>query len=486
MTDSAPCPDTGAGITDFKALAERIFLNLPYTPTDQQIEVLGALARFCSAMMPHDSVFLLNGYAGTGKTSLMGALVRSLGSFRVPVVLMAPTGRAAKVFGGFAHHFATTIHRRIYRSPAPGEPPWSVSMASNNFKGAVFIVDEASMIGADGDESGRPGLLEDLIYYVYSGENCRMILVGDTAQLPPVGCSSSPAMDPARLKAMGLRVLRATITATVRQARDSGILYNATWLRKAMRVDPLPVPYLHLNGMADVAAVESTDLIDTLSHSYSETGISNTLVITRSNKTATAYNEGIRTMILDREDLLGAGERLLVVKNNYFWTSKVKGLDFIANGDIGEVERVIATEVRYGFRFADIELTLTDRTEPVTIPVKIILESLFSDLPAVSQESVQRLANAICMDPDLHSPDTPMSVRLKMLRTDPYYNALQVKYAYALTCHKSQGGQWADVYVDMGYIPPESQGIDFYRWLYTATTRATSRLYYINPRIPTK
>ncbi len=466
---------------DVYEFSERIFLNLPYEPTAQQIELIAALSRFCSAQTPSDSVFLLAGYAGTGKTSLVGALVRTLREVQVPVALMAPTGRAAKVFGAFARYPATTIHRRIYRhSQLSG--PFDEAVADNPYQNAVFIVDEASMIGnggGGGDSESRSSLLEDLVHYVYSGENCRMILLGDTAQLPPVGCTISPAMNPEVLKKMGLRVSRAVMTEVVRQRGHLGILYNATWLRRAMLKDPLPTPQMLLSRFEDIETVAGEDLIDSISSAYSRDGQGETIVITRSNRRATQYNLGIRAQILGREEELCRDERLLVVKNNYLWSGPVKGLDFIANGDVAIVAAIHGTEEKYGLRFADVTLTLADRD--VDVECKIVLDTLTGEGPSLDTEKFERLYKGILYDPDLFSPSTPMDVRVKTLRTDPYFNALWVKYAYALTCHKSQGGQWKNVYVDMGYIPPEAQGIDFYRWLYTSVTRASERLYLINP-----
>ncbi|MBO4945637.1 MAG: AAA family ATPase [Muribaculaceae bacterium] len=464
-------------------LAERIFLNLPYVATDQQIEVIGALAHFMSDSMPSDSVFLLSGYAGTGKTSLMGSLVKTCDDVGIPVVLMAPTGRAAKVFGAFARHFASTIHRRIYRAPAPGSGLGFTTVADNPLQNALFIVDEASMIGGDdvAAEDGRQSLLADLIYYVYSGVGCRMVLIGDTAQLPPVGSVESPAMQPDKLRGFGLKVMKAVLTATVRQANDSGILYNATWLRRALRATPLPVPCLHLRGFGDVNAISGEELEDVLSSSYSRVGIGDTILVTRSNRAAVKYNLAIRSRLLGRDEELSRGERLMVAKNNYLWSARIKQLDFIANGDIAVVDRIIDTEFKYGFRFADVEISLTDRD--ISLQCKIMLDTLLSETPALPGADMQRLMSLALNDPDLFPQSMPMTRRLRELRSNPYVNALQVKYAYAVTCHKSQGGQWKDVYVDMGYIPPEAQGVDFYRWLYTDTTRASSRLYYINPAI---
>lgn len=467
---------------DLHDFAEQIFLSLPYDPNEQQIELIAALARFCSPQMPSDSVFLLNGYAGTGKTSVTGALVRALRAASVPVVLLAPTGRAAKVFGKFAHFPATTIHRRIYRQNSPGSMSYVGEVADNNMQGAVFIVDEASMIGDDSGSASRTSLLEDLVHYVYSGVDCRMILLGDTAQLPPVGCDRSPAMDPDVLRSFGLRVTRAVMTKVVRQDGRSGILRNATWLRKAMRHDPLPQPRLVADDSTpDVHVIAGEELLEALTAEYAERGAPNTLIVTRSNRRATQFNLGVRTDILGYEEELCVEDRLLVAKNNYLWSAKVKGLDFIANGDIATVGRILGTEQKYGLRFANVVLTFPDRD--VEVECKIMLDALTSDTPALDPARFNKLYTDILNDPDLFTSATPMNVSMKLLRTDPYFNALQVKYAYAVTCHKSQGGQWESVFIDMGYIPPEAQGLDFYRWLYTATTRATRQLFYIDPRI---
>lgn len=462
-------------------LGERIYFHLPYEASDQQVELIAALSHFCSRESRSDSVFLLCGYAGTGKTSLTGALVRALREIDVAVVLMAPTGRAAKVFSFFARYPATTIHRRIYRGQ-PGEMfHFSGEVADNPLSNAVFIVDEASMIGDDRGLSGKGSLLEDLIHYVYSGVNCKMILLGDTAQLPPVGCAVSPAMDIDVLRSYGLRVSKAVITSIARQKHHSGILYNATWLRKALRVDPLPLPQLTMRGFGDVRLVEGDELPDQLGDDYSRYGVDNVLVVTRSNKRATSFNLGIRRVNLDIEEELSSGERLLVAKNNYLWSAKIKGLDFIANGDIATVERIYGVEEKYGFRFADVAISLPDHE--VEFDCKLLLDTLLSDNASLSQDRFGELYNAIINDPELFTPTTPMSARAKILRRDPYLNALQVKYAYAVTCHKAQGGQWECVYVDMGGILPEGYTVEFYRWLYTAVTRATKVVKFINPGI---
>lgn len=465
---------------DAKEFAANVLLSLPYEANDQQVAVVAALARFCApAPTTSDRVFIVNGYAGTGKTSLTGALVKTLATVGISTVLLAPTGRAAKVFGTYAGQQAYTIHRKIYRHNLSGNfQSGSAAMQENNGRNIVFIVDEASMIGG-ADERGI-NLLEDLIHYVYSGENCKLILLGDTAQLPPVGSSESPAMNPDVLRKYGLKVSRATLTATARQRGGSGILYNATWLRRAMQCDPLPVPKLFTSGFEDVITVSGEELPEQLENAYSRDGIEETLLITRSNRMATEYNRAIRANVLYVEEELQRGELLIVAKNNYYWTKKVKELDFIANGDVVSVMKVVATENRYGLRFADVELTLPDR-DGLCFPAKIMLGTLTTDTAGIAQEDYNRLYYGLIDDPEMFPPEMAYELRVAKLRDNPYWNALQVKYAYAATCHKAQGGQWTNVFVDLSYIPPEAMGIDFYRWLYTAVSRARSRLYFINP-----
>ena len=461
---------------DSNEFAERIYLNLPYDPNSQQIQLIAALAQFCSPQMRDMSVFLLAGYAGTGKTSLTGALVRALREINVPVVLLAPTGRAAKVFGAFARYPASTIHRRIYRGNEAGLMTFGGEVAENTLENAVFIVDEASMIGDGRGAGDNTDLLEDLIQYVYSGPGCRMILLGDTAQL---GCSQSPAMNPDVLRGYGLHVTRAVMTEVVRQKARSGILYNATWLRRAMLREPLPQPKLTLDRFPDALTVAGEELEDTISAAFNKYGVGETLLVTRSNKRAVQYNLAIRSRILGMEEELVRGDRLMVAKNNYLWSAKVRGLEFVANGDMAEVESITGTEERYGLRFADVRLRLPDRD--ISLDCKIMLDTLTGDAPALEQLRFNELYNRLLNDPELFPPAMSVKARMRCLRSDPYLNALQVKYAYAVTCHKAQGGQWPAVFVDIGYVPPEGAGLDLYRWLYTAVTRATTRLYVINP-----
>lgn len=454
--------------------------RLPYAPNPQQRLVIGALARFCSPLANSDSVFVLNGFAGTGKTSLCGALVRSLPDAGMRAVLLAPTGRAAKVFAAHSGFAAHTIHRRIYRHASLAAQAGGASgmeVAENRAVNTIFIVDEASMIS--GDDTYNGNLLLDLIHYVYTGENCRLLLLGDTAQLPPVGCQFSAAMDPETLRSMGLRVSKATLTQVARQGAHSGILYNATLLRRNMRMDPLPEPKLRFD-FPDVRPLPPEDVPEVLYTAYNEEGLNDTIVITRSNLRAAAFNREIRSSVLYYEHEVVEGEMLIVAKNSYHWTRERKDVDFIANGDILRVERVLGTETKYGMRFADVELSFPD--SEVKVAAKIMLDVLGSDAAAITREQMQRLYNAILTDPTRFSPMTSQAERLRNLTSDPYWNALQVKYAYCVTCHKAQGGQWNRVIIDMAGIPPEAMGEDFYRWLYTAVTRARKMLYFIgNP-----
>lgn len=476
-------------IAEFASLA---LDQLPFEPTDQQIKLVAALARFCSAHTPQDTVFVLNGYAGTGKTSVMGALVRTLRIVGIPTVLLASTGRAAKVFSNFTGLPAYTIHRKIYAAPSIGSDGRIVArLTSNPHVNAVFIVDEASMIGDNGDLGAS--LLQDLLMYVYGGVNCRLILLGDTAQLPPVGMDESPAMDPAQLKSLGMRVTRAVMTRTVRQKSRSGILYNATMLRRAMMKDPLPEPELWASVFPDVELVAPEDLEDILRKSFNRYGEGETLIITRSNKRAVDFNLAVRRVIFDREEVLVKGDRLIVSKNNYYWTRRSVqdkempggadgcSMEFVANGEAAVVEKVYSMEIRNMMQFADVCLYFPDYG--ATINAKINLDTLISDGAALPREKQMTLLDQALADAGVPITASPTAQR-EVLKADPYFNALQVKYAYAVTCHKAQGGQWKSVFVDMGYIPPEAYTTrEFYRWLYTAVSRATERLTLINPSV---
>lgn len=451
--------------------------NLPYVPTDEQAELVARLAGFLwEDSVP--SVFLLKGYAGTGKTSLVGALVKTLEAFERTCVLLAPTGRAAKVFASYAAHPAYTIHKKIYRQRTFTGDFSGFQLAHNAYKNTFFIVDEASMIANEPSEGSHYGsglLLDDLFDFVYSGSGCRLILLGDTAQLPPVGQERSPALDESYLQRYGYPVYVSELTHVVRQDGDSGVLYNATRLRQDMWKTPLPVPSISLGNFSDVCRVGGDELIEVLSSAYRRDGMDETIIVTRSNKRANIFNQGVRNRILYREEELTSGDLLLVARNNYYWSEKYEKLDFIANGDVARVVRVRNVCEMYGFRFADVLLYFPDYEEEVE--AKVILDTLHAESPSLTAEENARLFNAVMED----YADVPSKrERLKRLKNDPWFNALQVKYAYAVTCHKAQGGQWSNVFVDMGYIRPDALGIDFYRWLYTAFTRATGKLWLIN------
>ncbi|MEG2067516.1 MAG: AAA family ATPase [Tannerellaceae bacterium] len=459
-------------------LSRQITHNFPHNPTKDQNSALICLSDFLLSTYS-DSILLLKGYAGTGKTSLVGALVKTMAELQQKAILMAPTGRAAKVFSGYAGQNAYTIHKRIYRQKAFANESAGFLPVDNMHKDTIFIVDEASMISNQGLDTfafGTGRLLDDLIHYVYSGENCRLILMGDVAQLPPVMQTESPALNPDILREYNLQVEEITLTQVVRQAEDSGILFNATRLRDALRQQTVEsFPKLRLQGFADFQKVNGDELIEEISAAYSRDGIEETMIISRSNKRATIYNNGVRNRILYREEELSSGDRLMVAKNNYYWTANCKEMDFIANGEIIQVLRVRRTTELYGFRFADVLVRFQDYDQEVE--VKILLDTLQTDAPALPKELSDKLFYAILED---YADIPTKGGKMKKMKADPHYNVVQVKYAYAVTCHKAQGGQWMNVFLDIGYITEEMLGEDFYRWLYTAFTRATHRLYLVN------
>lgn len=455
-----------------------VLSHLPYEPNREQTMLIASLSFFCINQEP-ESLLLINGYAGTGKTSLTGALVRALADFGKKTVLLAPTGRAAKVFSEYSGHSAFTIHRKIYRQRSYSPEYGNFLLAENKHVDTFFIVDEASMIpnaSAEGAVFGTGRLLDDLIHYVYSGVRCHLILLGDNAQLPPVGFTDSPALSVEQLRSYGLKVYETQLTLIARQNEDSGILRNATLLRNNMSCrENLVKPVLHLSEYNDIEVLSGEYMSETISDCYDRDGLNETIVITRSNKRATMFNAGIRNQILYREDELVSGDMLLVAKNNYFWSEQYEELDFIANGDVARVSRVRGTHKMYGFRYADVTLEFPDHNN-IEVDAKVILDGLFSDSPALSREQSERLFTEIYAE-----LEGDKRTRYKALKQNPYFNALQVKYAYTVTCHKAQGGQWKNVFIDMGYIPEDAfTSLDFYRWLYTAITRARSHVYLIN------
>ena len=460
-------------------LVQQIKGNFLYTPTLEQEKAVKSLADFLFSRQ-QDSVFLLKGYAGTGKTSLIGALVKTLDQLQQKCVLLAPTGRAAKVFSHYAKHSAFTIHKKIYRQRNYSNDMDNFSLDDNLHQQTLFIVDEASMIANDGLSGAAFGtgrLLDDLIQYVYAGTGCRLMLIGDTAQLPPVGEEQSPALSPDVLKGYGLEVYEAQLTEVVRQMHDSGILWNATELRRYISEEVFfALPSIRVDGFPDIRIIPGNELIEAINDSYDHAGMDETIVVCRSNKRANIYNRGIRNMILYREDELNSGDLLMVAKNNYFWTEQCKEIDFIANGDIAVVRRVRRVREAYGFRFADVVLAFPDYGD-VELEVKLLLDTLHTDTPALPKEQNDRLFYAVLED---YADITVKRERMKKMKADPHYNALQVKYAYAVTCHKAQGGQWKRVFLDQGYMTEDMLTPDYFRWLYTAFTRATETLYLVN------
>ena len=460
-------------------LGQQIKTNFPYKPTFEQENVVKILADFlfCRKM---DVLFLLKGYAGTGKTSLIGALVKTLDQLEQKCVLLAPTGRAAKVFSHYAGHPAYTIHKKIYRQKTFSNEMDNFSINDNLHQHTLFIVDEASMIandGLSGSMFGTGRLLDDLIQYVYSGQGCRLMLIGDMAQLPPVGEEESPALSADVLNGYGLEVHEAMLTEVVRQLSDSGILWNATELRRYIsEEDFFTLPMVKVDGFPDVKVIPGNELIEAIGDSYDRVGMDETIVVCRSNKRANIYNKGIRNTILYREEELETGDLLMVAKNNYFWTEGCKELDFIANGEIAEVRRVRREREMYGFRFADVVLRFPDYDE-LELEATVLLDTLHTESPALPKEMNDKLFYAVLED---YSDITIKRERMKKMKSDPYYNALQVKYAYAVTCHKAQGGQWKRVFLDQGYMTEDMLSPDYFRWLYTAFTRATETLYLVN------
>ncbi|MDR3118590.1 MAG: AAA family ATPase [Mediterranea sp.] len=460
-------------------LARQIKDNFPYSPTFEQENVINALSTFLLGRS-NDAAFILRGYAGTGKTSLIGALVKTMDKLQQKVILLAPTGRAAKVFSSYARHPAFTIHKKIYRQRSfPNDMKFSINDNLNIH--TLFIVDEASMIsndGLSGSMFGTGRLLDDLIRFVYSGDGCRLLLMGDTAQLPPVGEKEGPALSAEAIKSYGLNVEESILTQVVRQEEDSGILWNATQLRQLITQDSSSVslPKVRLTGFKDVKTVPGAELVGTISACYDRDGMEDSIIICRSNKRANMYNTGIRNTILYREEELSPGDVLMIAKNNYFWTEKAKVIDFIANGDIAVVRRVRRTKELYGFRFAEVLLTLPDH-DNFELEANLILDTLHSDSPALPKEANDRLFYGVLED---YAGISNKRDRMKMMKADPYFNALQVKYAYAITCHKAQGGQWKNVFIDQGYMKDEYLTPDYLRWLYTAFTRAKEQLYLVN------
>lgn len=467
-------------LTSVIALLRKEF---PHDPTEGQEKLLGELAVFLTlSWKDPNALFILRGYAGTGKTTVVKALVNALPALGKRTVLMAPTGRAAKVLTSYTGREANTIHRKIYFANTNREGLIELKLQTNYHKHTLFIVDEASMIQhalpSDGALFSRRNLLEDLFRYVYGGENCRMLFIGDAAQLPPVGLDHSPALDPAFLKrSFRLGIDTFELTDVVRQAQESGILVNATKIRQQLGSTKPGLPFFSLSGFRDVVRLNGPDLEEALNEAWSGTSRDNCVVICRSNRRANLFNREIRRRILFLDEEINGGDHLMVVKNNYFWLPPDSPAGFIANGDIIELLRIRKTEEMYGFRFADVTIRFLDYPMEKEMEVKIILDTLMADSAALPQSENNRLFNTVLED---YAEETSRRKKVDKVKENPYFNALQVKFSYALTCHKTQGGQWDTVFIDQCQLNDRTLEPEFIRWLYTAVTRSTKKLYLVN------
>ncbi|WP_455069222.1 ATP-dependent DNA helicase [Prevotella nigrescens] len=457
----------------------QILQDFGFEPTQDQRNALSVFARFMTDRS-ENAAMILRGSAGTGKTSLAGAIVRAVSRLHIKVSLLAPTGRAAKVFSLNAGLAASTIHRKIYREKAFNGADGHFQLNNNLFRDVLFMVDEASMISLSQNNSvfGSGRLLDDLVQYIYnSSGNCRLLLIGDKAQLPPIGEQESPALRADMLRTYGLQVYECDLNEVLRQSQHSGILWNATAIREMItRNTATQLPKIRLKGFADISVVHGDELIESLTSSYSAVGMDETMVITRSNKRANIFNQGIRNTILGREEELTTGDLVMVVKNKYLEKDRSTDISFIANGDHAVVRRVRNIRKLYGFRFADVVLEFPDydNTELDTV---VVLDTLTTEAPALTHEQNEKLFQSVMED----YADVPRKAdRMKQLREDQYFNAMQIKFGYAVTCHKAQGGQWAHIYLDQGYMTDEMLTTDYIHWLYTAFTRATEHLYLVN------
>jgi exodeoxyribonuclease-5 len=462
------------GIADFEKL---IPVYLPFVPNSDQSLAIQKITAFIFNSNER-AVFILKGYAGTGKTNLISAFTKALPSIKWRSVLLAPTGRAAKVLSGYSQRQAQTIHKKIFRKEMGANGVIHFSLAENMHKNTLFVVDEASMISADsGGESLFNSLLENLFEYVYSGDNCKLILIGDTAQLPPVGSNESPALNQDYLKtAFHLSITFFELKEVARQRLESGILFNATNLRNSITKEQFEFPKLSCGP--DMIQLNGEELEDALNTSLSQYGEENVVIITRSNKRANLFNQSFRNRIKLYEEDLCTGDKLMIVKNNYFWLPENNGeAGFIANGDMAEITRIVNRESLYDFNFCECVLRFSDYPNLPEQQVKILTDCLYTDSPALNQEEQKKLYEHVLSDVQ----EEPIKgIRMAYLKKSPYYNALQVKFSYAITCHKSQGGQWPIVFIDQGFLKEENIDEGFVRWLYTAITRATEKVYLIN------
>lgn len=456
----------------------RLIHSFGFTPTEGQSTVLYHLSAFLLSQKEHPT-YILKGYAGTGKTTLVTTLVKTLPTIGMKYILMAPTGRAAKVISNYTQKKATTIHKRIYQAMPFPDGSIRVGRAENKFKNTLFIVDEASMIGEQ-QEFGGSSLLDDLLSYVFEGESCKLLLIGDSAQLPPVGNDDSPALDINYLKSeFPVTIASYELTEVMRQALESGILYNATHLRELLSDNQYEykLPIFDIKHFTDINKIEPETFEELLYDAFDAEHSNDSIVVCKSNKRANLFNQAIRSRILNIEGEIATGDHLMIVKNNYFWADGNRQISFIANGDMAEIQKISRFEEMYGFHFADVELKFTDYPEEQNLEVKIILETLNSNSPSLSKEESEKLYKAIEED---YLDITNRSERFKAIKKNPWFNALQVKFAYALTCHKTQGGQWSNVFIDSSLNQKDELEKEDLRWLYTAMTRAQRQIYFVN------
>lgn len=451
------------------------YSHLPDQPTADQRDLAERMQRFLFGNFERPT-FIIRGYAGTGKTTSVAALVKTLPTFKIKSVLLAPTGRAAKVMSSFSSKMAFTIHKKIYQSQKNSDGSIRMKLGNNRHKQTIFIVDEASMISGDRSGVGR-NLLGDLIEYVFKGKNCRLIFIGDIAQLPPVGSDLSPALDPKPLKSYyHLQLKGVELKQVLRQANESGILFNASRLREQIKHE-YPSIKFYLEGFKDIHRINGEMLEEVLEQCYRYNGVDESIVVCRSNKRANLFNQQIRVRIKGLDERLASGDYVMVVKNNYHWLEADSPIGFIANGDIGEILTIGNWEERYGFTFVDVQLRLVDYPKQAPLQLKVMLDVLEADGPSLSSDLQQVLFDAVAEE---YAHLSTKRERMEGIKSDPYFNALQIKFAYAVTAHKSQGGQWKNVIVDQGYLTEEMIDQQYARWLYTAISRASEQLYLLN------
>lgn len=458
-------------------ISQKITQKLGHLPTGSQKILISDLSEFIT-QTENNSLFIIRGYAGTGKTSAISALVKTMDEFRLKFILLAPTGRAAKILSQYSGKPANTIHKKIYRQKSSKDGFGRFALEKNLHNNTIFIVDEASMISnlpSENSVFGSGCLLDDLMHYVYNDKGCRLIISGDTAQLPPVGSVKSQALDKTFYGTLFTKIIECELTEVVRQEKKSGILENATILREQIRKGMTGYPKFNIAGFTDIVRVSGNELIDHINSSYETAGMEQTVVINRSNKRSNMYNSGIRSRILFREEELIQGEMLMVVKNNYYWLQDKEQIDFIANGDTIEIIKIKKYEELYGYRFVDVRIRLVDYE--IELDAKIMLDTLNIESASLTSDQNKNLFYTIYEDFQEIKPKKKGYSRVK---ESPYFNALQVKFAYAVTCHKAQGGQWKNVFIDQGYIHENMMDTEYLRWLYTAFTRSTQNLYLIN------